>query len=214
MLTMITLILFAVLLGAAFCFAGYRFFLVLLPILGFFAGFWLGGYSTSLLLGTGFLATVASLVVAVVVGIIGAVLSYLFYMAGVVIVAAAFGGAVGSGVMSALGFDAGLIMALVTIVSAVVAAGLTLLLNVQKLVIVLFTAMAGSSLFVLAGTLILGQVTVVQLQAGGNFLRPVFQGSWLWGLVWLVLTAAGVVIQFRTNRTYEFSKEAYVEGWG
>ena len=214
MLTTVTLVLFAVLLGAAFCFAGYRFFLVLLPILGFFSGFWLGAYSTSLLLGTGFLATVTGLVVGLVVGIIGAVLSYLFYLAGVVIIAAAFGGVVGSGVMSALGFDAGLIMALVTIASGVIAAGLTLLLNLQKLVIIVFTAMAGSLLLLLAGTLIVGQVTVSQLQAGGNFLRPGFQGSWFWGLGWLALTLIGVVIQLRTNRTYEFSKEAYVEGWG
>ena len=204
----------ALLFGLAVTFLGYRLLWIFLPIWGFFFGFALGAQTLQALFGIGFLATITGWVVGFIAGAVFAVLSYLFYLAGVVIIAAAFGGAVGSGVMSALGFDAGLIMALVTIVSAVIAAGLTLLLNVQKLVIVLFTAMAGSSLFVLAGTLILGQVTVAQLQAGGNFLRPVFQGSWLWGLVWLVLTAAGVVIQFRTNRTYEFSKEAYVEGWG
>jgi hypothetical protein len=33
--------LFALFLGLVFCFAGYRVFLVMLPIWGFFAGFWL-----------------------------------------------------------------------------------------------------------------------------------------------------------------------------
>ena len=33
--------LLAALLGAAFCFEGYRLLLVMLPVWGFFAGFWL-----------------------------------------------------------------------------------------------------------------------------------------------------------------------------
>jgi hypothetical protein len=213
MLATITLVLFAVLLGAAFLFAGYRFFLVMLPIWGFFGGFWIGAYGVTLIFGTGFLATTTGLVVGLVVGIFGALLSYLFYIVGVLVIAGAFGGALGSGIMSALGFDPGLILAIVTIVSALVAAGLTLLLNVQKYVIIVLMAMAGAALVVLAGTLLFGQVTVADLQAGGNFLRPIFQGSWFWALVWLVLAVAGVVVQVRANRTYVFTKEMYVEGW-
>ena len=214
MLATITLALFAVLLGAAILFAGYRFFLVMLPIWGFFGGFWLGAYAVNLIFGGGFLATTTGLVVGFVVGIIGAVLAYLFYIVGVLIIAGAIGGALASGIMSALGFDPGLITAIVTIISALVAAGLTLLLNLQKLVLIVLTAMIGASLFVLAGTLIFGQVTIADLQAGGNFLQPIFDGSWLWGIVWLVLAIVGVVVQIRANRTYVFQKEMYVEGWG
>jgi hypothetical protein len=213
MLATITLILFAVVLGAALCLAGYRIFLVMLPIWGFFGGLWLGAYSVTLIFGTGFLSTTTGLVVGFVVGIIGAVLSYLFYLVGVLIIAGAFGGALGSGIMSALGFDPGLIMAIVTIVSALIAAGLTLLLNLQKHVLIILTAMAGAVLFVLAGTLVFGQVSLADLQAGGNFVRPIFQGSWFWGIVWLALTAVGVVVQIQANRTYVFTKEMYVEGW-
>jgi hypothetical protein len=213
MIATITLALFAALFGAALCLAGYRFFLVMLPIWGFFGGLWVGAYSVTLIFGTGFLSTTTGLVVGFVVGIIGAVLSYLFYLVGVVIIAASFGGAVGSGIMSALGFDPGLIMAIVTLVSAVIAVGLTLLLNLQKYVLIVLTAMAGALLFVLAGTLIFGQVSLADLQAGGNFVRPIFQGSWFWGIVWLALTAVGVVVQIQANRTYVFTKEMYVEGW-
>jgi hypothetical protein len=214
MLATITLAILAVLLGAAFLLVGYRFFLVMLPIWGFFGGFWIGAYAISLLLGTGFLATATGLVVGFVVGIIGAVLSYLFYIVGVLIIAGAFGGALGSGIMSALGFDPGLIMTIVTIISGLVAAGLTLVLNLQKYVIIVLTAMAGAVLVILAGMLLFGQVTVADLQAGGNFVQPIFQGSWFWGIVWLVLAIAGVVVQIRANRTYAFSREMYVEGWG
>ena len=214
MLATITLALFAVLLGAAILFAGYRFFLVMLPIWGFFGGLWLGAYTVTLILGTGFLATTTGLVVGFVVGILGAVLSYLFYMVGVLIIAGAFGGALGSGIMSALGFDPGLIMAIVTIVSALIAAGLTLLFSLQKYVLIALTAMAGAILVVLAGMLTFGQVAVADLQAGGNAIQPIFEGSWFWGIVWLALAVAGVVVQIRANRTYVFTHDMYVEGWG
>lgn len=214
MFATLTLALFAVLLGGALCLAGYRFFLVMLPVWGFFGGFWLGAMGTSLLLGEGFLATATGLVVGLIVGLVGGALSYLFYLVGVLIVAASFGGALGSGVMSALGFDPGLIMTIVTIVSGLAAIGLTLLFSLQKLVLIVYTAMAGGVLIVLAGMLVFGQVTVADLQAGGNLLQPVFQGSWFWGLVWLVLAGVGATVQFRTNQTYAFRREMYVEGWG
>jgi hypothetical protein len=69
MFATITLVLFALLLGAALCLAGYRFFLVMLPIWGFFGGFWIGAEATSLLLGGGFLATTTGLVVGLAAGI-------------------------------------------------------------------------------------------------------------------------------------------------
>ena len=209
----ITLALFAVLLGVAFLLVGYRFFLVMLPIWGFFAGFWLGAYSITLILGTGFLATTTGLVVGFVVGIIGAVLSYLFYIVGVLIIAGAFGGALGSGVMGALGFDPGLITAIVALVSALIAAGLTLLLNLQKYVIIVFTAIAGAVLIAFSSMLLFGQITVAELQTGRNLIQPVFQGSWFWSIAWLVLTIIGTVAQIRANRTYAFTREMYVEGW-
>jgi hypothetical protein len=202
MLATVTLALFAVLLGAAFCFAGYRFFLVMLPIWGFFGGFWIGAYTVSLILGGGFLATTTGLVVGFVVGIVG-----------VLIIAGAFGGALGSGVMGALGFDPGLITAIVALVSALIAAGLTLLLNLQKYVIIVFTAMAGAVLIAFSSMLLFGQITVAELQTGRNLIQPVFQGSWFWSIVWLVLTIIGTVVQIRANRTYAFTREMYVEGW-
>ena len=214
MLGTITLAIFALLLGAAFCFVGYRFFLVMLPIWGFFAGFWVGAYAISLILGGGFLGTTLGIVVGIVVGIVGALLSYLFYMVGVLIIAGAIGGALAQVIMSALGFDFGLIMGLVILASALIAAGLTLLLNLQKLVIIVLSAMAGASLFVLSGMLFFGIVTVADLQAGANFLEPIFHGAWLWGIIWLVLAVVGALFQLRTNRSYVFQKEMYVEGWG
>ena len=77
-------VLFAAIIGIGFLLWGYRIFLVMLPIWGFFAGFWLGAGGISLFLGQGFLATVTGWVVGFALGVIGAVLSYLFYGAFVI----------------------------------------------------------------------------------------------------------------------------------
>jgi hypothetical protein len=214
MLSTILLAIFALLLGAAFCFVGYRFFLVMLPIWGFFAGFWIGAQAIALLLGGGFLANTTGLIVGLVVGIIGAVLSYLFYTVGVLVIAGAFGAAVASGIMSALGIDSGLIIGIVAIISGLIAAGLALLLNLQKYVIIILTAIGGAALIALSGMLIFGQVTIAELQAGANIIQPILEGSWFWGLVWLALAIVGIILQIRTNRTYAFTSETYVENWG
>ena len=116
--------------------------------------------------------------------------------------------------MSALGFDPGLITTIVIIVTALVAAGLTLLLNLQKYVIIIFSSIAGAVLIVLSGMLLFGQITMADLQAGGSIVGPIFQGSWFWGIVWLVLAVVGVVVQLRACRDYVFTRDMYVEGWG
>ncbi|RMF03435.1 MAG: hypothetical protein D6768_05895 [Chloroflexi bacterium] len=97
MLSLLFAALFALVLGLAFTFAGYRVFLVMLPIWGFFAGFWLGAEATTLIFGAGFLATTTGWVIGFILGLLGAVLSYMFYALGVALVAAGFGWALGAG---------------------------------------------------------------------------------------------------------------------
>lgn len=214
MLSVLFVALFALIFGLAFCFAGYRVFLVMLPIWGFFAGFWLGAEATSLLLGTGFLATTTGWVIGFVVGLLGAVLSYLFYMLGVGLLAAAFGWAMGAGFMNALGFDPGLLTAMVGIIAALVMAGLVVLLNIQKYVIIAITAIGGANAIVLSGLLLFGRVSLEELRGAGNAIAPILQDSWFWLVIWLALGAAGLIVQIMTNRTYVFDREQYQEGWG
>jgi hypothetical protein len=214
MISVIFAALFAVILGLAFCFAGYRLFLVMLPIWGFFAGFWLGAEFTTLLLGTGFLATTSSWVIGFVAGLAGALLSYLFYTIGVGLVAAGFGVALGSGFMAALGFQWGLLSVLVSLVVAVVMVVLTLGMNLQKFIIIAITAIGGANAILLSVLLLLGRVSLESLRMAGGSIGPLVRDSWFWVIAWLVLAIAGVVVQIRVNRSYEFSREQYVQGWG
>jgi hypothetical protein len=61
--------------GLAFAFWGFRVFLILLPIWGFFAGFLLGAQGMTYLFGDAFLATTLGWVVGFLLGLLFAVLS-------------------------------------------------------------------------------------------------------------------------------------------
>lgn len=209
----ILIALFALVLGALFLFWGYRVFLVMLPIWGFFAGFWLGAQTTSLLFGAGFLATTTGWVVGFFIGLLFALLSYLFYLFGVALVAASVGAALVTGFLSLFGLETGLLVFLAALVGAVGVAGLTLVFNLQKYVIIILTAVGGANSLVLSVLLLFGRVTPDDLAAAGNAIRPVLQDSWFWALAWILLAIVGIIFQFRTNRTFVFKKEHHVEGW-
>jgi hypothetical protein len=213
MLTTIFIVLLAALIGVAALIWGYRIFLVLLPIWGFFAGLWLGVTGTTMLLGDSFFWTVSGIIIGVVIGIFAAILSYMFYLVGVAIIAAAIGGMLGSGVMGALGFDPGFLTTIVTIISAIAVALLALILNLQKYVITALTTIGGAALLVIAGLLLFGQISPQDVQAG-NLLDPIFQSSWIGFLAWLVLVVMGFVFQIRRDREYQFTKDEYLINWG
>jgi hypothetical protein len=204
----------AAVLGLVLCLWGYRIFLVMLPIFGFFAGFWLGAQAVALIFGTGFLVSVTGLVVGFIVGLIFAVLSYLFYFIGVALLALAAGAALGSGVMGAIGFDTGLLVLIVAIVSALVMAGLTLVFNLQKYVIIAIAALAGANAIVLSPLLLFGRISLESVSGAGSAIAPVLQDSWFWLIIWLIIAVGSIVYQVRSNRSYTFNRDVYVEGWG
>ena len=193
---------------------GYRAFLVMLPIFGFFAGFWIGAHAISAIFGTGFLADVTGLVVGLVAGVVVAVLSYLFYFVGVALVAAALGYGLGAGFMQAIGLEAWWIIIPAGIVAALAVLALAFLFNLQKYVVMALTAIAGANALVLGALTLFGRVSVDEVAGAGNAIQPVLQESWFWGLAWLALAIIGVIYQVRTNRTYVYTVEEYWADWG
>ena len=206
--------LFAIVVGLGFSFFGYRVFLVFLPIIGFFAGLWLGVEGMNLLFGAGFISLTVGLVIGVVLGLILAVMSYLFYFAGVIIIAAIIGFGLGSGLMQAIGFDAGFLAALVGVIFAAVVAGVTIYFNLQKYVVIILTSILGANAILLGILLLLGRVSLGDIQSAGNAIRPVLADSWFWALAWAVVAVIGIGFQIRSNRGYAFEKSLYVDDWG
>jgi len=201
------------LLGLAMTIYGYRIFLVLLPVFGFFSGFWLGADITSLFLGTGFLGSIAGWVAGFVLGLIFALFSYMFFKFAIGVQAMIITYSIITGLFGAF-FEPGILSASIGVVFALVVLSLTFALNLQKYVVIVITSIVGSNAILLSALLLFGRVTLQELKNSGTSITPIVGDSWLWLLVWLVLTGIGVWGQLRANRTYEFLPETYMEGWG
>lgn len=193
--------LLVLLLGAAFCFAGYRFFRILIAIWGFFAGFNLGAAAMVALFGGGFLGTVSGWVLGFVVGLVFAALAYFFYYFAIVLLGASVGYSLGSGFMEAIGLNnPGFLSVVAGVIVAVALVILILALNLPKLLIMLFTALGGAGTIIAGILLMFGQIHVAGLQYG--IIEAAIKASWIWSIVWFILAVVGFASQWRTTQEY------------
>jgi hypothetical protein len=190
--------LIAFLFGLALTFAGYRLFLILLPIWGFFFGLWLGAQSIQVLFGVGFLSTVTSWVVGFVVGALFAVLSYLFYIFAVALIAGSLGYYAAVGLLLAIGLNMNFLVWLIGIVAAVALAFVTIRFNLQKWVIIIATSLAGAAV-------VFGSFYVMfnpWTQLAENPIRALLGSSPLLMILALALAAFGIYAQYRNTQTF------------
>ena len=199
--------LLALVVGAAFCLAGYRLLLFLLPIWGFFAGFSIGASATVALFGGGFLSTTASWLVGLVVGLLCAVLSYLFYYGAVVVLGATVGYMLGTGLLALLGIQPGFMTVVVGVIVAAALAAVVVVLNAPKLLLIVLSALGGAATLVAGLLLILGQISLEALRYG--IVGAVVRESWFWALVWAVTACIGLVAQWETTQRYAAEPELY-----
>lgn len=190
----------ALLFGLFLVFGGYRFFLLLLPIWGFFFGFGVGASAITALLGDAFFGTVTSWVVGFILAVIFAVLSYLFYFVAVGVVAASLGYALGLGLMGLFGVGLNFFSWIVGVIVAAALVVVTYRFNLQKYVIIAGTAVLGASLIV--ATFLLGVENVELVQTVDNPIGYLFANHWFYSIIWLALVVAGVVLQLRVNKAY------------
>jgi hypothetical protein len=188
------------LIGLGLCFAGFRLFVILLPVFGFFAGFLVTAQAIQELFGGGFLATVSSWVFGFVVGVLLALVAYFFYYGAVVVLAVTVGYEFGVGIIAGLGVNSGFVQFIVGAVVALALAVAVVFLNLPRIIIVVLSALAGAGM-ILTGTLLaLGRVSLVDLNLGfvGAFIRD----SWLWSLVYLAIVAFGIAVQLFLPEDY------------
>jgi hypothetical protein len=184
--------------GLALCFWGYKFFLFLLPIWGFFFGLWLGAQTIQALFGTGAFSTVTSWVVGFIVGAVFAVLSYLFYMVAVAIIAGSLGYFAAVGILLALGLQMGFLVWLIGIVAAIALAAVTLMFNLQKWVIIIATSLMGAGI-IFGGIYVMFNPWTDLLQ---NPIRAVLSYSPFLMICAIVVAIVGIVVQYRNNRNF------------
>ncbi|MBP6469570.1 MAG: DUF4203 domain-containing protein [Chloroflexi bacterium] len=191
----------ALLFGTMVCFGGYRLFLALLPIWGFFFGFGLGAQTIQALFGDAFLSTVTSWVVGFITALIFAVLSYLFYSFAVAILAGSLGYAAGVALMGLFSADLTFITWLVGIVLGVILIGITFYFNLAKYMIIIATAVGGAGMTI--GTLTLGVGGVQLMRLLDTPLKAMLDDSPLWTILFLIMAGMGIVAQIRVNRAIE-----------
>ncbi len=194
--------LIALLFGLVLTFAGYRLFLVLLPIWGFFFGFALGAQAIQAIFGEAFLATITSWVVGFIVAAVFAVLVYLFYLAAVALISFSLGYTATVGLLTALGLPLlyGFTAWLIAVVVGVALAFVVLRFNIQKWVIEFATAFLGAGAIVGVFVLLFGGPITQVLE---NPVQFVLKNSPFWLIVFLVLGIAGFVLQAMHNRSWE-----------
>ena len=193
--------LIALLVGLVVTFGGYRLFLILLPIWGFFFGFGLGAQTLQVIFGIGFLATVTSWVVGFFVGAIFAVLSYLFYMVAVALISGSFGYGLTVAVLTGIGLNFGFLVWLIAIIAAVIVAAVVVLFNLQKYAIIIITAMGGTGAIIFTLLAAFGDLTPAELLIGP--VTAAISNSFWWLLFFLVVSVAGIVVQLWANRSYQ-----------
>lgn len=209
--------LLGLLIGLAFVFYGFKLFLILLPIWGFFFGFLFGAGVVTALFNDGFLATVTGWVVGFVVGIVFAVLSYLFYWFAVVFIGASVGYALGLGLLAWLGNGGGNLTGLIFgLAGAAIVAGLVVVLKVPRYLIILLTAIAGAFAAVAGIGLILNRISLTELRDGtvGAF-EAVADLNWIYMAGAIILAIVGIVYQMRvTALEQDIMMESYRNpGW-
>jgi hypothetical protein len=195
--------LIALLFGLVLAFAGYRLFLVLLPIWGFFFGFGLGAQSIQALFGDAFLATITSWVVGFIVAAVFAVLAYLFYVFAVALISFSLGYTATVGVLTAIGLPlaGGFIAWIIAVVVGAALAFVVLRFNIQKVVIELATAFLGAGAIVGVFLALFGGLPSSELV--NNPVAVALKNSPFWMLVFIILGIVAYVVQYMHNRAWE-----------
>jgi hypothetical protein len=187
--------------GLVVIFGGYRLFLVLLPIWGFFVGFYLGAQTIQIIFDVGFLITITSWVVGFIVGAIFAVLSYLFYIFAVAVLSFSFGYGLTVGILEWIGLDLGLIVWIIAVIVGVVVALAVIRFNLQKYAIIVVTSLGGTGVVIYTLLALFGNVLAVVLLE--NPVKLAIDNSFWWLLFFIVLGLAGIIVQIQANRSFE-----------
>jgi hypothetical protein len=157
----------AIIVGLAVAAFGARLFYLLLPLWGFLTGLVLGADVAASVAGEGLFASLGGWVAGAVLGLVMATVSGLWFYGAVLVLGVGVGVTVASGLMAALGFEAGL----VTLVAGVLAGGavgvVVIVADGPSALVAALTGYAGAT-WLTAGVLVLvGRIGLADLHGVG-----------------------------------------------
>lgn len=183
----------AMFVGIVVCMYGYKSLRFIITVLGAWVGFFIGAGIVANLTGEPLLATPIAWVGAVVGALVLGALAYAFYQAAVVIGMASLGFSAATGILTAVGVNNATLIWVIGVVVAIALAVLALLADLPAGILIVLTAVAGASIIVTGALLILGRITLAELEAGQ---APDGVPAWA-GVVALALAVVGVIVQSR-----------------
>lgn len=187
--------------------------MILLPIIGFIAGFYIGAQAMQIALNEGFLATTLSVVVGLFSGILGAFISYLFFIFAIILVAGILGFAVIAGIFDLIGIENNCITSLVGLASAIGAVWLTMRYKLVRYVLIVFTAIIGADAIILSLLLFFNRITLEQIASPVGIFGPIIRESPLYIILFFGLFGAGVYVQYLASRDFDFENIKLFERW-
>jgi hypothetical protein len=186
----------AILVGLMACLAGYAVFRIVLPMLGFLVGMGLGAQLAATLLDQPYLETPLSWIMAVVVGVLLATIAFVWWYVSVALTIAGLGYAIGYGAAIGLGLTvsgaviAGLLLAVVFALAAVI-------LRVPIGVVIVVTSFWGSSALIGGVLILMDRIQPRQLR-NGTVDVVIAESALLLG-IWVAVGILGVLVQWLTT---------------
>lgn len=189
---------------------GYALFRVMLPILGFFAGYGAAFATVETLFANAPLTTVWAVMIAVVVGLVIAAIAYFYYTVGIILIGASLGSGVFALIGQALGLNEnGLLVFLLSISGAVVGALAVVKHQLQDKAIAYITAFYGVGLVLVGVFLSTGSVTMENLSDTGILatIAQTVDTSWIWLFVWVGASVIAASTQIKTLRSLDLDSQ-------
>jgi hypothetical protein len=202
--------LFLVVFGLAISWIGIQVFFSILPVLGFLFGFFLGASMVEALLGDRFLGTVTGWIVGGAVGVVFALVSWLWWYAGVLMSAGASGAALATGLADAIGINSGFVIFLFAVIGGAAVIALAMLLDLPIYFVIVNTAIAGASVAVTGLLLLFNRVDYDELSYGTAF--AIVHESWLWVLAWAAVAVVGMGRQLTLVNSVQLPSQRWTQG--
>jgi hypothetical protein len=178
----------ALVIGGLFCFRGYLAMRLIIPVWGAFAGFALGAGLVAYFTDEGFLSTLVGWLVGLAVGVVFALIAYLYYAISVLIAMASIGFTLGASAMVALDVTWSWVVILVGVLLGALLAFLAIVADLPTALLVVLSAVAGAIAMTAGVMLIVGALETDDFTAAAATER--IKDDWWWYAVMIALAVA------------------------
>ncbi len=201
---MVILSIFLLILGIITAFAGLQLFKLLLPLVGFISGVMVGFGGVQGLFGVGAVSTSIAIIMAVIVGTIMALLSYLFFEIAVVVLVTVLGVSVFSYLAVAIGLgDNGFLLFMLSLAGGILGFMVATAGPLSRSLVIVATSMIGVAYILASILLLVGSVSVDRLLTEGivRTVLDVVDQEFVWLLVGLGGSLFAISVQ---NKSQEY----------